>query len=44
VDRPQSPPAGRRILDALKQIEDEAPCLMEEAALAATELAKARRK
>jgi hypothetical protein len=33
-------PGTRRILEALRQIEDEAPGLIDEAALAATELAK----
>jgi hypothetical protein len=32
----------RRVLDALKQIEEEAPGLVNEAALAAAELSKAR--
>ena len=32
----------RRILDAIRQIEEEAPGLVDEAALAATELAKGR--
>jgi hypothetical protein len=35
-------PGMRRILDALKQIEEEAPGLVNEAALAAAELSKAR--
>jgi hypothetical protein len=35
-------PGMRRILDALKQIEEEAPGLVNEAAVAAAELAKAR--
>lgn len=35
-------PGTRRILEALRQIEEEAPGLIEEAALAATELAKRR--
>jgi len=35
-------PGSRRILDALRQIEEEAPGLVEEATLAATELAKRR--
>jgi len=35
-------PGMRRIFDALKQIEDEAPGLVNEAAVAAAELAKAR--
>lgn len=35
-------PGTRRILEALRQIEEEAPGLMDEAALAATELAKQR--
>jgi len=35
-------PGMRRVFDALKQIEDEAPDLLNEAALAAAELAKAR--
>jgi hypothetical protein len=35
-------PGMRRILDALKEIEDEAPGLVHEAALAAAELAKGR--
>jgi hypothetical protein len=35
-------PETRRILEALRQIEEEAPGLIDEAALAATELAKAR--
>jgi hypothetical protein len=35
-------PGTRRILDALRQLEEEAPGLVDEAALAATELAKGR--
>jgi hypothetical protein len=35
-------PGTRRILEALRQIEEEAPGLIDEAALAATELAKGR--
>jgi hypothetical protein len=35
-------PGMQRILDALKQIEEEAPGLIDEAALAAAELAKRR--
>ena len=35
-------PGMRRIFDALKQIEDEAPGLVNEAAVAAAELAKSR--
>jgi hypothetical protein len=35
-------PGLRRILDALKQIEEEAPGLVDEAALAAAELSKRR--
>ena len=35
-------PGTRRILDALRQIEEEAPSLVDEATLAATELAKGR--
>ena len=35
-------PGTRRILEALRQIEEEAPGLIDEAALAATELAKRR--
>ncbi|WP_198164572.1 hypothetical protein [Rhodoplanes sp. Z2-YC6860] len=35
-------PGMRRIFDALKQIEDEAPGLVSEAAVAAAELAKSR--
>lgn len=35
-------PGTRRILEALRQIEEEAPGLIEDAALAATELAKGR--
>lgn len=35
-------PGTRRILDALRQIEEEAPGLVDEAVLAATELAKGR--
>ena len=35
-------PGTRRILEALRQIEDEAPGLIDEATLAATELAKGR--
>ena len=35
-------PGIRRVLEALRQIEEEAPGLIEEAALAATELAKGR--
>jgi hypothetical protein len=35
-------PGMRRILDAMKQIEEEAPGLVNEAALAAAELSKAR--
>jgi hypothetical protein len=35
-------PGTRRILEALKQIEEEAPGLIDAAALAATELAKRR--
>lgn len=35
-------PGSRRILEALRQIEEEAPGLIDEAALAATELAKRR--
>ena len=35
-------PGTRRILDALRQLEDEAPGLLDDAALAATELAKVR--
>jgi hypothetical protein len=33
-------PGMRRILDALRQIEEEAPGLVEDAAIAATELSK----
>ena len=36
-------PGMRRIFDALKQIEDEAPGLVNEAVVAAAELAKSRR-
>ena len=35
-------PGARRLLEALRQIEEEAPGLIDEAALAATELAKGR--
>jgi len=35
-------PGTRRILEALRQIEEEAPGFIDEAALAATELAKGR--
>ena len=35
-------PGTRRILEALRQIEEEAPGVIDEAALAATELAKGR--
>jgi hypothetical protein len=35
-------PGTRRILEALRQIEEEAPGLIDEATLAATELAKGR--
>ena len=35
-------PGIRRILEALRQIEEEAPGLVDDAALAATELSKAR--
>ena len=35
-------PGTRRILDALRQLEDEVPGPLEDAALAATELAKGR--
>lgn len=35
-------PGTRRILDALKQIEEEAPGLVNDAALAAAELSKGR--
>ena len=35
-------PGRRRILEALRQIEEEAPGLLDEAALAATELSKTR--
>jgi hypothetical protein len=35
-------PGMRRLLDALKRIEEEAPGLVSEAALAASELAKQR--
>ena len=35
-------PGTRRIVEALRQIEDEGPGLLEEAALAATELSKGR--
>ena len=35
-------PGTRRILEALRQIEEEAPGLIDEAALAATELVKHR--
>ena len=35
-------PGTRRVLEALRQIEEEAPGLIDEAALAATELAKGR--
>ncbi len=35
-------PGMRRVLEAMKQIEDEAPGLVNEAALAAAELSKAR--
>ena len=35
-------PGMRRILEAMKQIEEEAPGLVNEAALAAAELSKAR--
>ena len=35
-------PGTRRVLEALRQIEEEAPGLIEEAVLAATELAKGR--
>ena len=35
-------PGTRRVLEALRQIEEEAPGLIDEAVLAATELAKRR--
>jgi hypothetical protein len=35
-------PGMRRILEALRQIEEEAPCLADDAALAATELSRTR--
>jgi hypothetical protein len=35
-------PGTRRILDALRQLEEEAPGLLDDATLAATELAKGR--
>jgi hypothetical protein len=35
-------PGTRRVLEALRQIEEEVPGLIDEAALAATELAKGR--
>jgi hypothetical protein len=42
IDLDLRQPGTRRILEALRQIEEEAPGLIGEAALAATELAKAR--
>jgi hypothetical protein len=40
--KPEGPrqPGTRRILDAMKQLKEEAPGLLEEAALAAAELSK----
>jgi hypothetical protein len=35
-------PGMRRVLEAMKQIEEEAPGLLDEAALAATQLSKGR--
>ena len=35
-------PGMRRLLDAMKQLEEEAPGLLDEAALAATQLTKGR--
>jgi hypothetical protein len=42
IDLDGRQPGMRRILEALSQIEEEAPGLLEEAALAATELSKRR--
>jgi len=42
IDLDQRRPGTRRILEALRQIEEEAPGLIDEATLAATELAKGR--
>ena len=37
-------PGTRRVLEAMQSIEDEAPCLVNEASIAAAELAKGRGK
>ena len=42
IDLDVRQPGMRRILDALRQIGEEAPGLVEDAALAATELSKTR--
>jgi hypothetical protein len=42
IDLDVRQPGTRRILEALRQIEEEAPGLIEEAAFAATELSRSR--
>jgi hypothetical protein len=42
IDLDARQPGMRRILDALRQIEEEAPGLVEDAVIAATELSKTR--
>ena len=42
IDLDVRQPGMRRILDALRQIEEEAPGLVEDAAIAAKELSKTR--